>query len=100
VVVRPNTYEPGRANIIVYNWGNQASVAVNVGGVISTGNQYEVRNVQNLFGAPVASGTYNGSGTITVPLGGVNATPPIGGSPNAPVHTGPAFDVFLLTLQR
>jgi hypothetical protein len=100
VAVRPNTYEPGRANIIVYNWGNKTSVAVNVSALISTGNQYEVHNVQDLFGAPVASGTYNGSGTITVPLGGVNPAPPIGGSPVAPVHTGPAFDVFLLTLRR
>jgi len=55
-----------------------------------------VLNVQNLFGPPVASGVYNGSGTITIPLGGVTPTPPIGGSPNPPIKTGPAFDVFLL----
>ena len=99
VVVRPNLYEAGRANIIVYNWGNLTSVPVTVTGVLSTGNQYEVRNVQDWFGTPVATGTYNGSGTITIPLGGVNPTPPLGGSPNPPVKTGPFFDVFVVKLQ-
>jgi hypothetical protein len=31
-----------------------------------------------------------------VPLAGVTPTPPIGGSPAAPVQTGPAFNAFLL----
>jgi hypothetical protein len=97
VAVIPNAYESGRAHIVVYNWGNLTNAPVNVGGLLSSGDHYEVRNVQNLFGSPVASGTYNGGGTITVPLGGVAPTPPIGGSPVAPVQTGPAFNAFLLT---
>ena len=96
VAVIPNSYEPGRANIVVYNWANQASANVNVGGILNSGDHYEVRNVQDLFGAPVASGTYNGGGTITVPLAGVTPTPPIGGSPAGPVKTGPDFNAFLL----
>src|SRR5438093_1214082 len=27
IVVRPNQYEPGRANIIVYNWAQQSTVS-------------------------------------------------------------------------
>jgi len=96
IAVIPNAYEPGRANIVVYNWANQASANVNVGGILASGDHYEVRNVQDLFGSPVASGTYNGGGTITVPLAGVTPTPPIGGSPAGPVKTGPEFNAFLL----
>jgi hypothetical protein len=96
VAVIPNSYESGRANIVVYNWGNLTSTTVNVGGILASGDHYEVRNVQALFEAPVASGTYNGGGTISVPLGGVTPTPPIGGSPAGPVKTGPEFNAFLL----
>ncbi|HWP36233.1 MAG TPA: hypothetical protein VNL18_01645 [Gemmatimonadales bacterium] len=96
VFVRPNLYEPGRAHIIVFNWANQASVAVDVSAVLQVGDRYEVRNVQQLFGSPVAAGTYSG-GTIAVPMSGVTPPAPIGGSPKAPVRTGPAFDVFVLT---
>ena len=98
-VVRPNTYEPGRANIIVYNWGNLANALVNVAGVLNSGDHYQVFNVQALFGSPVVSGTYNGGGTISVPMGGVAPPAPIGGSTGTPVQTGPAFDVFLLLKQ-
>jgi hypothetical protein len=96
IAVIPNSYEAGRANIVVYNWGNQTAAQVNVGGILSSGDHYEVRNVQALFGSPVASGTYNGSGSISVPLDGVTPTAPIGGSPAGPVKTGPAFNAFLL----
>jgi len=96
VAVIGNSYETGRANIVVYNWGNLTNATVNVGGILASGDHYEVRNVQTLFGSPVATGTYNGGGSISVPLAGVTPTPPIGGSPAAPVSTGPAFNAFLL----
>jgi len=96
VFVRPNRYEPGRATVVVYNWGNQGSVAVDLTGIVAVGSRYEVRNVQDLFGAPVASGTFGG-GTIAIPMGGVTPPQPIGGSPVAPLVTGPAFDVFVVT---
>ena len=64
--------------------------------MLRPGDRYAVRNVQALFGAPVASGTYAG-GTIALPMAGVKPPVPIGvASSPAPV-TGPAFDVFLLT---
>ena len=96
IAVIPNSYEPGRANIVVYNWGNVSSIAVSVGGILASGDQYAVWNVQTILGSPVATGTYNGGGTISVPLAGVTPTAPIGGSPAAPVQTGPAFNAFLL----
>lgn len=98
VAVRPSVYESGRALIVVYNWGLQGTVAVNVSGVLASGDRYEVRSVQALFGAPVTSGTYAG-GTIAIPMTGITPPTPIGlASSPAPV-TGPAFDAFVLTRQ-
>jgi hypothetical protein len=96
VFVRPNKYEPGRANVIVYNWGRQASVSADLSNVLVVGQRYEIRNVQDIFGAAVVSGTYGG-GSVSIPMGGVTPPQPIGGSPNAPIRTGPDFDVFVVT---
>jgi uncharacterized protein YjdB len=95
VFVRPSRYEFGRGNVIIYNWGRQSSVPVDLSGVLQVGARYEIRNVQNFFATPVASGTYGG-GTISIPMSGVTAVQPIGGSPTSPPRTGPDFDVFIV----
>jgi len=95
VFVRPNKYEQGRGMIVVYNWGKDGSVGVNLSNVLRNGQRFEVRNVQDLFGAPVASGTYSG-GTVTVPMTGVNAPARIGRSTPTPPKTGPDFDTFIV----
>jgi len=94
VYVRANTYEPGRAHIVVYNFGSQASVSADVSGILSNGDQYVVLNVQDLFGTPVASGTYS-SGSISIPIAAVAPPVPVGITSLAP-NTGTAFAVFLL----
>jgi hypothetical protein len=95
--VRPNKYERGRAHIVIYNWGRQAAVAVDVSAALRVGDRYEVRNVQDTFGAPVAGGTYAG-GTISLPMAGVAPPAAIGRTtPRQAPQTGPEFDVFLLT---
>ncbi len=95
VIVRPNRYEAGRATIIIYNWGSLSSVPVSIGSVLNTGDAYNIWNVQDIFGGPVVTGTYQG-GTISIPMAGVTPPAPIGGS-FLPLHkTGPVFDVFVL----
>lgn len=96
VFVRPNAYEPGRANIIVFNWSGQGTVAADVSGVLAPGDHYEVRSVQALFGTPVTSGTYAG-GTIGIPIAGITPPTPVGVANSPAPVTGPAFDVFVLT---
>jgi len=97
VFVRPNQYEAGRAFIVVYNFGNDNSVMVDLAGLVTTGHHYVIRNVQALFSAPVASGTYGG-GAVSIPMTGVAPPPPIGrSSPRSAQRTGPGFDVFLVT---
>ena len=99
VFVRPNRYEPGRANLIIYNWSRQATVPVDLSGVLRVGDAYEIRNVQDFFGAAVVSGTYGGS-PVDVPMTGVTPVAPIGNSPAAPPQTGPDFGVFVVTSSR
>jgi hypothetical protein len=95
VFVRPNRYEPGRATIVVYNWGGADTVAVEPG-VLHPGDRYQIHNVQALFAAPVVSGVYAG-GPLHIPMGGVAPPTPIGRVLRPAPRTGPAFDVFLLT---
>ena len=95
VVVRPNQYEAGRANIIIYNWALQGTVSVDLTGVLQPGVGYVVKNAQNFFGAAAASGVYGG-GSITLPMAGLTAAAPVGRSYTSPPVTGPAFQVFVV----
>jgi hypothetical protein len=96
VVVRPNKYEAGRANIIVYNWERRSTVSVDVSGVLDAGDRYVVQNVQDFYGPPVASGTYDGS-ALQLPMAGITPPAPIGTAAYTPAPvTGPTFNVFVL----
>jgi len=97
VFVRPNKYEAGRGFVVIYNFAAQNPVGVDISGIVPTGHHYEVRNVQDAYGAAIASGTYNG-GAVAIPMNGVAPPKPIGrtAASSAP-HTGPNFDVFLVT---
>jgi Right handed beta helix region len=96
IVVRPNQYEPGRANIIVYNWAQQSTVSADVSGILDLGDHYVVQNSQDFYGPPVASGIYIGR-PLELPM--ISITPPspvgIATSQPAPV-TGPTFNAFIL----
>ncbi|HEU4628911.1 MAG TPA: right-handed parallel beta-helix repeat-containing protein [Gemmatimonadaceae bacterium] len=94
VFVRPNQYERGRANVIVYNWDRASSVSVDLSGVLPAGTRYEVHPVQDFYGTPVASGTYSG-GSITIPVSAVQPPRPIGG-PVTPASTGVEFNVYVV----
>jgi hypothetical protein len=96
VFIRPNKYEPGRANVVIYNWAHLAAVPIDPAGVLRSGDRYEVRNVQAVFGPPVASGVYQGA-PIKIPMTGVVPPAPLGRVARTPPRTAPAFDVFLLT---
>ncbi len=93
VLVQPNGYEPGRTNIIVYNWAHQGSIAVDLASVLQPGQAYDVHDVQDFYGPPVASGTYAG-GAIELPLDGARAAPSITGK--ATTVTGNEFAAFVV----
>src|SRR5690606_4367227 len=92
--VRPNRYVEGRANITVYNWGSASQVSVNLSNVLTAGDTYEIRDVQNFFGSPVASGTYSG-GTVVIPMTGRTTAVPAGRS-RIPEHPPAEFGAFVV----
>lgn len=91
--VRPNAYELGRANIIVYNWDTNDNVNVDVSGVLQVGQPYQVRNAADYYGSLVASGIYGG-GNITLPMTNLSVATPVGIEP--PPATDARFNVFVL----
>ncbi len=94
VLVRPNKYEPGRANITVMNWDKNSSVPVDLSGAgLPVGTPFEIRDVQNFFGSPVLTGTYNGS-SVVLPMNLSAVTP--GANFTAPPHTSAEFNMFVL----
>ncbi len=98
VFLRPNQYEPGRANIAIYNWDLAASVAVDVSSVLTPGMPFELRNAQDFWGAPVLAGIYSG-GLLVIPMQAWPAAAPLG-FPAYGTPTGPEFNVFVLLSQR
>ncbi|MDB6027669.1 MAG: hypothetical protein JWM68_3892, partial [Verrucomicrobiales bacterium] len=93
VEVRTNKYEPGRANIIVYNWEHATTLAVDVSSCLQVGMSFEVRNAQDFFGAPVLTGTYNGD-LLNLPMTGLAVAKPKG--TNSPPAAAPNFGTFIL----
>jgi hypothetical protein len=60
--LRPNKYEPDRAFLVVYNWPCTPSVKLDVGKLwdIKPGQQYNIVHVDDIWGKPVAQGTFDG----------------------------------------
>jgi hypothetical protein len=99
VVVRRVAYETGRANIAVYNWGNAGEVSVNLDGILPLGAQYEIRNVQNMNGAAVTSGTFNG-GSVALPIRAVPPPAPVGWTTRVAPATGTVFNAYVVTIRE
>jgi cysteine-rich repeat protein len=95
VVVRPNHYEAGRANVAVFNWDLEDTVPVDLSAVLAPGDPYEVRDAQNFFGPPLASGTFDGS-PIAFPMTRTLVARPVGLVPVAPTPTGREFAAFVV----
>lgn len=97
IVVIPNKYEPGRANIAVYNWTHASSVQVDLSGVLTTGDQYTIIDAQNPSGI-VASGSYSGPASIS--MNGLVVAQPVGpGSGQGKAtrtHTPSEFGAFIV----
>ncbi len=94
VFLRPNAYEPGRAHIVVYNWDLDSTVNLDLSSFLAPGAAYALRNAQNPFGPPVASGVYDGQ-PVAVPMAGLTPATPVGVP--APAPSGTEFNVFILT---
>ena len=97
VRVRANRYEPGRAHVVVYNWEDADTVAVDLGEAIEPGTAFEVRNAQAFWDAPVATGVFDG-GALELPMAEVVPSPAnvLPDDLMATERTGRAFHVFVV----
>ena len=95
VFVVPNRYEPGRANVVVYNWDRAAEVEADLGPVLKAGAKFRVVSAQDFFGKPVLEGAYDGK-PVRLPMGEYRAVPPVGKEGYVPPATGPEFNVFVV----
>jgi hypothetical protein len=94
--VRPNKYQNGRANVIIYNWDAKEAVEVDVAAAgLKEGDAFEIRDGQNFFGAPVVTGKFAGK-SVKIPMKGLTIVEPVGKVPVAPVHTAPQFGIFVI----
>jgi hypothetical protein len=100
VFVRPSKYEPGRANVVVYNWEGAASADADLSTVLQEGDAYVVKDAQNYWAAPIASGVYSGA-PIGIPLTSteIPAARSVPADREPPVHTGSDFGVFVVERQ-
>jgi hypothetical protein len=97
---RPNVYEYGRGTIIVYNWHNDTTVAVDLSlAGVKSGDDYAITWVPNFhYGSGVTTcntGTYAG-GTVNINMTTLGAMPaPVAYS--TPASVAPEFGVFIVT---
>lgn len=96
--VRPNKYEPGRANIIIYNWDLKPAVSVDLSSILKTGDSFVIRDAENYFGAPLVTGIWRNT-AVAIPMTGLKKAIPVGTVPAPPIHTAPEFGVFIVSRQ-
>lgn len=93
--VRPNRYETGRANIVIFNWQKLSQVPVDISGIgMNAGDDYELHNVTD-FAHDIVTGTYTGA-PILVPMTGHSTVRPIGANLPLPHSTFPEFGAFVI----
>jgi hypothetical protein len=94
--VRQNLYEPGRAIVVVYNWDLMSDAVVDLSAAgLHFGDNFAIRDAQNWFGDPVASGVFVGQ-RVVIPMTGLKVALPNGIVPNPQPHTCPQFGAFVV----
>jgi hypothetical protein len=69
VMLRPNRYDRGRANLAIYNWEKAPAVVVDASSFLRPGDAYQLRQPTDFYGKPALSGTYDGK-PLSVPMSG------------------------------
>jgi len=69
VVLRPNKYDPRRANLAIFNWPRRLVVQVDAAGFLKDGERYVLKDPKHFFGDPVHWGACE-KGRIAVPMFG------------------------------
>lgn len=93
--IRPNVYETDKTYVTIFNWQDLDSVSVDLSSELDSDDTYAVYDVQNMFGDPIASGTFDGS-TITIPMTSTAVADVVGDAPVAPEHSDTEFGSFII----
>ncbi|MDQ3393888.1 MAG: Ig-like domain-containing protein [Bacteroidota bacterium] len=93
VIIKPNQYEKGLGNIVIFNHQELTSVDVDLSKILAIGAEYEIRDVENYNGLPIITGKYNG-GTLRLPMNLTTTDKPNGISNVS--HSDPNFGVFVV----
>lgn len=96
VLVRASVDVLGVGQIAVYNWDDVATVDVDVSSILRRGDSYAIYEAQDILGSAVASGTWDGTSDITLPMDEVVVPDPIGRSFTTPPTTGTTFHAFVV----
>jgi hypothetical protein len=79
IFYRQSRYTVGHGNIYIYNWDNSSTVNLDLSQAgIGVNSNYEIRNAMNYTGTAVKTGTYSGSGTVSVTVSGLTYATPVG----------------------
>lgn len=93
--VRENQYDPSRSTITVFNWDRLPTVSIDPPQQLKRSDKYTVLHAADVFGPPVASGTYDG-GPLVIPMRNLTMAIPVGPVTTLPPPTAPEFGVFVL----
>ncbi|HLV30050.1 MAG TPA: right-handed parallel beta-helix repeat-containing protein [Chitinispirillaceae bacterium] len=96
-VFNSNRYDPRRIDLIIYNWDNDDFVPVNFETMITSGTDFTVHSVFDIWGEPVLEGKYQG-GSLHLPMGS-KLPPQPSGFPDAIVGDdipGKCFEIFVV----
>lgn len=69
VILRPNRYDPNRANLAVFNWAKKPAVDLPPNSFLKPGDKYRLMDPRDFFGRPVVAGTFDGK-PIPLPIAG------------------------------
>ncbi|MEP7106939.1 MAG: hypothetical protein ABI760_03140, partial [Ferruginibacter sp.] len=94
IFIRKNKYDSNRATIIVYNWDQANTVSVNVKGILSAGDYYELHNVEDDFG-DITMGKFKRGGLV-FPMREHTVAKPLGYKEEMGPNTFPEFGTFIL----
>ncbi len=97
IAVRPNPYEPGRANIIIFNGDQKSVVDVDLSpSGLQPGQAFEIHDAQNFYGPAVWAGLYSAGQHAMLTMTGLTMARPVGNVPRQPSHTPIDFGVFVV----
>jgi len=87
-------YAPGRGTVTIFNWPLASSLPVDISSIVAVGSSWEIRDAQNYFAGPVASGGVYGGSPVTVSMAARAPVPVVGYA--AQPSTFPEFGAFVV----